>query len=631
MVKINGNRFLATQLSKFTLATKLCCVLAVLSCLVYANTINNDYVMDDVMMITENHYVQQGISGIPALLTTHHLEGFGANKVSDYYRPLSLVMFAVEYQFFGLNPSEGHFLNIIFFAAGVVLMFLFLNRLFNGEKLVVAFVASLLFAVHPLHTEVVSNIKGRDELLCFFFAFISLHLFINYCRQGKWYQLLAGTLLLSLSVLSKETAVTFIGIIPLVFFFYKNDNKKRGALITVCTIAVVFLFLVMWNYVQTRNQLQESVVTKIFHSHPAGVPGHGLSGPYLLILGYHLRLMFVPWPLNSNYSFRDFVFNRYETMGILLSATAYLLLIFTGLRRLIKNKKDPWAFGILFYLVTLSLYSNVIPLGQALANRYAFFPSVGFCFVLALAFEKWILRTEVNDFALLKGRKPLMALIPVLLCYSVMTIARNTDWKDNFSIVKADLPKSQDDYGMLYKAGLELQVKYNKETDTAMKRQLNEKSIEYFLRSLELNPDYTEAHSDIGTAYFQKDQFDSAEFHFKRVLELNPAHYNAGFNLAMLFYKKQQFRDAITYYQKTIRIDSAYDITVWYNMGVCYARTKQYDSSVWSMKKVIAVAPQLDNYKSFGNVAIMYKMMGQMDSARKYEQLTKQYYPAFNL
>ncbi|MCW3123978.1 MAG: tetratricopeptide repeat protein, partial [Flavipsychrobacter sp.] len=219
------------SLFPLTLLTKLCIILTLIAGLVYANTLSNDYVMDDVMMITENRLVKEGIKGIPELLTTHHLEGFGANKVSDYYRPLSLVMFAIEYQFFGLNAAEGHFFNIVFFAACVVLLFLFLNKLFDGRKLLVAFVAALLFAVHPVHTEVVANIKSRDELMCFFFAFLALNLFIDYVKQGRLYQLITGIFLLLLSVLSKETVVTFLAILPLIFFFYKNENKQRSILI----------------------------------------------------------------------------------------------------------------------------------------------------------------------------------------------------------------------------------------------------------------------------------------------------------------------------------------------------------------------------------------------------------------
>src|SRR5262249_54884276 len=94
--------------------------------------------------------------------------------------------------------------------------------------------------------------------------------------------------------------------------------------------------------------------------------------------------------------------------------------------------------------------------------------------------------------------------------------------------------------------------------------------------------------------------------------------------------KEQRFADAIQYYKNAVQIDPASDAG-WYNLGVAYARTRQNDSSIFAMKKAIAVNPEYDGYKAFGNVAILYEMAGNMDSARRYEQLTQQHFPDFHL
>ena len=90
-----------------------------------------------------------------------------------------------------------------------------------------AFIAALLFAVHPLHTEVVANIKSSDEMLSFLFAFLAMNVFLKYSQSGKITQLLVGGLCIFLAYLSKETVITFLVIIPLVFFFYRSENKKQ--------------------------------------------------------------------------------------------------------------------------------------------------------------------------------------------------------------------------------------------------------------------------------------------------------------------------------------------------------------------------------------------------------------------
>ncbi len=225
-----------------SLTLKLAIILGVLSFAVYANTLKNGYVLDDSSSIYENTIVQKGTAGITELLSTPFRHGFYITE-NDLYRPLSLVMLAIEFQFFGLkDPMPYHCMNVIVFAGCVILLFFFLDQFFERKKTGVAFIAALLFALHPIHTEVVANIKSRDELLCFFFAFLSLNVFIKYMQSGKLWQLIAGAFCFFLSYLSKETVVTFLAIIPLVFFFYSNENRKRAIMITISAVIVTGIF-----------------------------------------------------------------------------------------------------------------------------------------------------------------------------------------------------------------------------------------------------------------------------------------------------------------------------------------------------------------------------------------------------
>src|ERR1043165_1481317 len=100
-------------LQNTTLSFRYGIVLVLLSCLVYANTLKNTFVLDDVMMITQNTYVKQGVKGIPTLLSTSQLRGYYGNLATDKYRPLALVTFAIEYELFGLNPMPYHLLNVL--------------------------------------------------------------------------------------------------------------------------------------------------------------------------------------------------------------------------------------------------------------------------------------------------------------------------------------------------------------------------------------------------------------------------------------------------------------------------------------------------------------------------------------
>lgn len=224
---------------EFPLHLILALLLGLISFLVYANTIKNGFALDDFHSVKDNVYVNKGVSAIPSIFATPYLREVD----NDFYRPLSLVSFAIEKSLWGINPGAQHLVNIILFAICVTALFFFLDDMFGGKKTAVIFMACLLFACHPIHTEVVANIKSRDEILCFLFAFLSLGMFLKYEQRGKIQHFILGCATLLLSYLSKETVVVLLGIVPLVFFFYRKENRKRSIYISIGTVAITVLFL----------------------------------------------------------------------------------------------------------------------------------------------------------------------------------------------------------------------------------------------------------------------------------------------------------------------------------------------------------------------------------------------------
>ena len=149
----------------------------------YFNSLYNQYALDDGVVIKHNQYVQQGFSGIPKILTSDSYQSLynemhsGQMLSGGRYRPLSEVLFAVEHQFFGDDPFVGHLLNVIYFLCCVFFLLYFLSKCFfihvpGGSDM--AFLAALLFVIHPIHTEVVANIKSSDELLSLLFILLTL-------------------------------------------------------------------------------------------------------------------------------------------------------------------------------------------------------------------------------------------------------------------------------------------------------------------------------------------------------------------------------------------------------------------------------------------------------------------------
>ncbi|NJM16933.1 MAG: hypothetical protein HC896_17540 [Bacteroidales bacterium] len=190
----------------------------------YGNTLGHQYALDDTIVITENKFARNGFSGLKDIFAHDSFTGFFGTKKDlvdgGRYRPLSIATFAIEYEIFGPKPFVGHLINILLYIATGMVLFFLLRRialdLHITEPQWLAFICSLMFMVHPVHTEVVANIKGRDELMALLFGLLAW-MTVLYMRTNNIKSLFLTALLLFLGLLSKENAVVFLFMLPFLF------------------------------------------------------------------------------------------------------------------------------------------------------------------------------------------------------------------------------------------------------------------------------------------------------------------------------------------------------------------------------------------------------------------------------
>lgn len=596
--------------------------------LLYGNTLFNGFVFDDQVMITNNKLVTQGISAIPELMSTPHQLGYAVIH-NDEYRPLSLVLFSVIYQFFELNPVPYHLLNILLFAAGVLLLFRFFAKMLGSNRMVTAFIAALLFAVHPIHTEVVANVKSCDELLCFVLAMGSLHFFVSYMEQDKLLLLLSGLVCFFLSLLAKETSVTFNAIIPFVLLLYANGHRKV-VVVSVSLIAVAGLFLLVRHNILVAHHAYNPDNINIIENALAkkGLPFETKLATAILILGYYLKLLFVPYPLVCDYSVNTIHFTSFGDPVVLLTLIVYLFLVGSMAYRLTRYRKDGVATGIFFYLATIVLFSNFfIMIKATLGERFLYFPSIGYCLVIAVLLEKW--GGNSPTFRSFFGRTKVAAvLIPLLLMYSGVTIARNTDWKDEDTLFGVDAQKVPENARLQFFIGYNMFVAAKKELNPDAGRNLAIRSLDHLSNAARLCPDYFFIETNLGGAFFYLNMFDSAEVHDKRAIELEPEDVNGANNLSAVSIRLGKYRQGIEVCRNSLRWDS-HNIIAYVNLGVCYYKLNQFDSSAYYLYKAIETDPKVE--ASYSIMARVYQGKGIPDSARKYELITRQFNPGFHL
>ena len=317
-------------------------------------------------------------------MTTDYWYGFTPSERVAEYRPASLVMFATEWQIYKDNPHYFHAVNILLFAFICWLIFSLFCKLFDNKNLLFPFICTLLYASHPIHTEVVDNIKSGDELLCFLFALVSVLLLLKSLEKKSNKGTLKILLLAAISyffcLLSKETGIAFVLIIPLVLYVFTNTGWKKIMMITgiYASILIVFLFI------------HYSILKDIkFHNPSDSFSNSLLAAPDIFsqkatafyILFRYIILLIFPYPLTYDYSVATIPIFKVTDIEAILSILIYFVL---GLYALVTiRKKNPVAFAILFYLITLFPVSNLlIIIGSPMAERFLFMPSLGYTMIL---------------------------------------------------------------------------------------------------------------------------------------------------------------------------------------------------------------------------------------------------------
>jgi tetratricopeptide (TPR) repeat protein len=593
-------------------------ILFLISCIVYFNTLFNNYALDDIAIIRDNEMVKAGIKGIMFFFTSSYHPGFSI----DFYRPLSLCMFAMEYSLFGPNAAIGHGINILCFAFSVIILFNCLDELFDKRYTKIIFFSCILFTVHPIHTEVVANIKSRDELLCFLFSFLSLYLFLKYERLGKIVLYCGGVLSLFLAYLSKETAVTFLAIIPIVFLFFRTIGNKKKQFFILTGTAIVSILYFYIRFKVLNNQADHSSNFSILDNIllDPGITHAERYATCLFILGYYLRKLLVPYPLVCDYSYNSLPVENFSNAFVILSALAYAVLLIFVVKRFIKKEKSALVFALLFFLVTISLFSNIAFLiSGMMAERFVFMSSVGFCLALAIAFEKAGQLKLLNVWHKLGERRLLYSLIPLIALYSFATIERNKEWKDSYTLFSADVKKMPENAKLNSFMGAELSIVVAaNERKNGKEKEILETSITYLRKALAIYPEYFAAHTTLGQTYFRLGQIDSAEVHESKALQLKPMDVETMNNLAGVYFVKKLYQKSILLCKDVLR-EKPGDYNTLSNMSLCYINLEQFDSAIVVLNKALSI--KADFNPAYENKAIAYATEGQKDSAIKYEKI----------
>jgi tetratricopeptide (TPR) repeat protein len=512
-------------------------LLLVLACFVcYGNTIFNNYSLDDDFAITDNAFIQKGLSGIPDILS--HPYAATEDKVMDF-RPIPGITFAIEQQFFGTNPHVSHFLNIVFFSCCVLILFTLIKKVFKVQQLhpVLPLLICMFYVVHPSHTEVVASLKSRDEILSSIFvllAFLCAFNFWTAANKRTQAAYAAGSFLfLGLSFISKLTAMPMVAIMILTGIFY-GFHKEKLKFYTfnffLLAFAITYISVIVYYLKRPTYDLENP----LFYNKDFSIR----LGTAFATMFFYFKFMLVPFPFRFYYGYNMIPLIPMGDSTAMVSFLLHLFLFSYG--AWLFFRKEVLGLFILCYLLGLVLYSNYFGnFPGIVGERVLFSPSIWFISALVLFLFR------VAQFDKIKGstgflQKPLLIIgALVFMAYTWLTIQRNFQWKDKLTLMAADMPYLSNSSLANFFYASSLFYEAQKSNSASQRNYYLSQAQKHYRQTIHVSPAYPEAYFKMGMLFeYELQQYDSAFEYFKKAYPLDTTKTPVEFQLAKSYHLK---------------------------------------------------------------------------------------------
>lgn len=514
---------------------------------VFANGMRGKFCYDEQIVIVRNEVIRD-ISKVGRIFSTEYWGSHAPQSESKGFRPLTILSYALNYAFGKLDPLGYHVFNLLLHILNTLLVF-FLARRFASFRTALA--AGALFAVHAVHTEAVTQIVGRAELLSFAFTLGALLM-----QTGKRWRWLALPLY-GLGLLSKESSV----IMPVLALIYEvlqpaatapegkglHGEQGAGALgqrlkaafrrSWWCYLGYGLLFLSFLLY--RAAALGKAFPTYAVHLVDNPI-AHADPLPALLtataVIGRYLLLLFAPIALSADYGYNaiPLTYSPFSPafllpLLIIMAALSWVLIYWRRYRGV--------SFSLLFFLIALFPLSNfLVYIHTIMGERLLYLPSAGFCLALALGGGKIIERRGP------RMRWALMVLLTAfLLLNGIRTIVRNEDWLDTSRLFLAARQVTPGSVRVRNNAGNALTLKAmallreahkapdgpSQKTLLYRARLVQKKAIDEYRAALKIYPAYHDARVNLAILLLRQGRRLEAREQLDSVLGQQPGHRRA--------------------------------------------------------------------------------------------------------
>jgi TolA-binding protein len=597
-------------------------LLIIFPLILYGMTFSFEYVLDDELYITHHPTVQKGISGIPEIFMEKSLSYMDQNGGQQPYRPITLTSYAIEKTLFDSHSIAAHITNVFIFIAIGFGLFHLLLLWFPQIHISILFSVILLFIAHPIHTEVIANVKSRDELLTMLFGILSLIFFWKYHSESNQKKHLISSLILFLmACLSKENGITWLGIFPLSLYFFKKESFLNSIKKSIVLIIPTVLFLVLWGTINKGNVTVidlDPINNILFQS----VSFQEILATKVLLIGTYLKLLLFPITLSWDYSFNQIPIVDFSAIYSILSGVTILSLIVFAFKGFTHRKV--YSFWILFFIILFSASSNlIIKIGATMAERFIFIPSLAFCFLLAWGLIQML---NITPTSFQGNRKNIFigVISIILLLYSFKTIKRNRVWKNNLTLSESGVISSPNSARTHFSFAVHSKYAAYKEHNTRKQRIHFQNAESNFKKSIEIYPEYINARYNLGVFYFETGQSDLAFKAYSDLIEFSPTHINSLNNMGTILFNSKNYDEAQIYLNKVLKMDPNHSDAL-INMGAIAHNTGNLANAIDYYEKSLQQTPL--NTIALKNIIIAYGQLGDSEKRAYYQNILNEIQP----
>ncbi|XP_060516972.1 protein O-mannosyl-transferase TMTC4 [Cylas formicarius] len=587
--------------------------ISILAFVCYCNTLWGTFVFDDSEAIIKNKDVKPDSPIAQIFENDFWGTNISLNSSHKSYRPLTVLSYRLNviYSMNKLDAFQFHATNVILYGI-LCLLTIPIFELFIKKKKYessmddVALTASVLFTVHPIHTEAVAGLVGRADILSSILFLVILLCYQSLIKKSFLLWFCFVFTLTTCAVLCKETAITVLGAC-LIYDVYKSKKRRKSwykslcAPMLVCRVICLFIIGLIIMYYRLKIMMFEGP-TFSKTDNPAAFADEF----YVRILTYNyiysLNALLLLWPqwLCFDWSMGCvpliYDISDYRVIQVLLfwggCASIFIVLI---RKSLLFELIDIRIVVLSLVILPLIPASNILfHVGFVIAERTLLLPSTGFCFLIALGFKK--LKTRYSC-------EKLFVVAYILLCFTfaIRTIQRNSEWLSEDRLFKSALAVCPNN----------AKVHYNMAKVAAdAGRRID--ALQGYRKAIELYPDYEQAMNNLANLLREDKKFQEAEELLRKAVKVRPNFAAAWMNLGIVLTNLNKLEEAEKCYMKAISHRKRYP-DCYYNLGNLYLDQGRHREALQSWRMATILKPTLS--AAWGNTLALLDTQGRLQDA----------------